>query len=249
MCAAPVALDRRSLLEELPWPEVAAALRRDPRLMVPVGTCLQHGPHLPLATDAIIVERIASELSERHGTLAAPVLPYGVNSQLEQEYAGTASLQRKTLHRLLNDLVAGWEGHGVEEFVFLTAHGFGPHISAIATVVSGRARIRAVDLHSVDLSDHLEEPHRESHGGELETSLLLHLAPELVRMEAAEDLPFEDAAPGARIVGEEPVPPPGSAGVVGSPSLATAAKGETIFRHLVRFLGERILERGARSEV
>ena len=60
--------------------EVAAAIRADPRLIIPVGTCEQHGPHLPLGCDTIIVERLADDLSAEFGVLRAPTLEYGVNN-------------------------------------------------------------------------------------------------------------------------------------------------------------------------
>lgn len=230
-------------LDERPWTEVAEHLRRDPRLLLPIGSTVQHGPHLPVSTDSLVVTRLADALSSRHGVLVAPTLPYGVASRIEQEYAGTSSVDRKTLHRSLNDLVGVWEGHGIEEFVLLTTHGFGPHIAAMATVVSERARVRAVDIHSVDLGDLLEEKARDQHGGELETSLVLHLAPELVRTDRIVDAPPDPGETGRRAVGEEPVPEPGSPGVVGTPSLATAEKGRRVFDYLVEFIGDRVLAR------
>ena len=228
-------------LDELPWTEVASHLRGDARLLLPIGSTLQHGPHLPLSTDSVVVTRLADALSARHGVLVAPTLPYGVVSRVEQEYAGTASIARKTLHRGLNDLVGVWETQGVEEFVLLTAHGYGPHIAAMATVVSERARVRSVDIHSVDLDEHLEGRTAEQHGGELETSLMLHLAPDLVRRGEIADAPLDPEDEKRRMVGEEPLPERGSPGVVGTPSLATAEKGRRTFRYLVEFIGDRVL--------
>jgi creatinine amidohydrolase len=231
-------------LSELSWTEASEHFRRDPRLLVPVGTLLQHGPHLPLNTDTLIVTRLAERLSEEHGVALAPTLPYGVGSETEQAYAGSSCVRGKTLHRMLNELVENWEGQGVEEIYLLTAHGFGPHLQAIGTVVSGRSRIRAVDLHAVDLQAFLDAPHAEEHAGELETSLLLHLAPDLVRKDRVRDMPVEEEALRKLLVGEEPVPLPGSDGVVGCPSRASAAKGREIFEFLVQFLGDRVLRNG-----
>lgn len=228
-------------LDELPWTEVSSCLRGDPRLLLPIGSTLQHGPHLPLSTDTLVVTRLADALSERHGIMVAPTLPYGVASRMEQEYAGTASVGRKTLHRALNDLIGVWESQGVEEFVLLTSHGYGPHIAAMATVVTRRSRVRSVDIHSVDLGKHLEGRTGEQHGGELETSLMLHLAPDLVRTDRIVDAPMDPADGGKRVVGEEPVPERGSPGVVGTPSLASAEKGRRVFRYLVEFIGDRVL--------
>ena len=227
-------------LAELPWRRVVRAIRSDPRLLVPVGSLVQHGPHLPLGTDIIVVTRLAEEISRRRGVLVAPTVPYGAGSERDAEYAGSAPVRGKTLHRTLNELVSSWEKHGFREFVLLTAHGYGPHLQAMATVMSETARIRAVDLHAVDLSEYLEVHHGGEHGGELATSLMLHLEPELVATGEVEDLELPTEAVAGLRVGEEPVPPPGSSGVVGRPSLASAEKGRRVFEHLVEFLGERL---------
>lgn len=233
------------LLGELTWREAARHLREDPRLLVPVGVLIQHGPHLPLATDEIIVTRLAEALSRRHGVLTAPTLPYGAGSERDAEYAGSAPLRGKTLHRTLNELVAVWESHGVEEFVVLTSHGHSAHLQALATVATETSRARAVDLHAVDLSGTLERHQGGEHAGELATSLMLHLEPELVHEEEIEDLELPAELVGELRAGEEPIPPTGSAGVVGRPSLASREKGEKVFRYLVEFLGDRLFEREA----
>src|SRR5437868_1104720 len=111
--------------------EIAEVLSRDQRLIVPVGACEQHGPHLPIGSDTIIVERLADDLSAEFGVLRAPTLEYGVNVVTERNFAGTASFRRKTLHRALNDLVDTWEASGVREFIFLTAHEHDPHLEAL----------------------------------------------------------------------------------------------------------------------
>src|SRR5919197_1214400 len=127
-------------LKELHPADVAAVLARDPRLIIPVGTCEQHGPHMPLGCDTIIVERLSDELSAEFGVLRAPTLEYGVNVDTERESPGNASLRRKTLHRMLNDLIDSWEAHGFREFILLTAHEHDPHLEALSTVVTSGAR-------------------------------------------------------------------------------------------------------------
>lgn len=228
----PVRLDR------LTWPEAAAWFRRDPRLLLPVGTCLQHGPHLPLGMDTILVERLATDVSRRTGILLAPTQPYGVNSDLEQEYAGTASLERKTLHRVLNEIVDSWERQGLEEIILMTTHGYGPQIQAMAAVVSDVVRVRAIDIHAIDLSAFLVSGGAAEHGGEMDTSLLLHLAPELVRRDRAVDAGAGDDVRLA--VRDEPVPAPGTTGVVGRPSLATADGGRRMYEYLVEYIAGRL---------
>lgn len=230
-------------LDRLPWPDVVAHLKRDPRLVLPVGTTLQHGPHLPLSTDTLIVSRLAGELCSRHGVLMAPALPYGACSARERGYAGTSALERKTLHRVLNDLVGTWESQGVDEIVLLTAHGYGPHVSALATAMSESARIRAVDLTRMDLEGFRSGPPGPEHAGEVETSLMLHLAPELVRMDRAEDVILAADRVDELTEGSGPVPPPGGMGIVGAPTRATADNGRRIYEHMVEALDERIFGR------
>ena len=77
-----------------------------------MGTTEQHGPHLPLGCDTIIVERLADDLSASFQILRAPTVEYGVNAVTRVAYPGSASLSRKTLHRLMNELVGTWEEGG-----------------------------------------------------------------------------------------------------------------------------------------
>src|SRR5690606_1641387 len=129
-------------LDEMSWVDVAAHLARDSRLIVPVGAMEQHGPHLPLGSNALIVRRLAADLSREFGVLRAPTFQYGVNVRAGRRFAGTASLTAKTLHRALNELLGSWEDHGVTEFIVLTAHRHTPHLDALATLLTYRARVR-----------------------------------------------------------------------------------------------------------
>src|SRR5438128_7508700 len=126
--------------------EVRFILERDARLLVPVGTCEQHGPHLPLGCDTIIVERLADDLSGALEILRAPTIEYGVNTATKRPSPGNASVRRKTLHRWMNDLLGSWEEAGVESFIILTAHGHDPHQEALSTLRTHQARIFTVDV-------------------------------------------------------------------------------------------------------
>ena len=80
--------------------------------------------------------------------LLAPTVEYGVNVETERGFAGNASLRKKTLHRMLNDLLNTWESTGLREFILLTAHEHDPHLEALSTVItneragSGRRHFR-----------------------------------------------------------------------------------------------------------
>lgn len=220
-------------LDELSWIDVAAHLARDPRLLIPVGALEQHGPHLPLGANVLIARRLAVDLAAAQGVLRAPTIYYGVNVACERAFAGTASLSPKTLHRVLNELLAAWEEDGVREFILLTAHRHDPHLDALATLLTQEARVRVVSVWDVEVGDLLEAQETPLHAGEAETSVLLHLHPELVRMERARDFAMEPEHFHRYIRGQLPVPPPGGAGVVGFPTRATAEKGRLIYERIL----------------
>jgi len=219
-------------LDELPWPEVGRALARDPRLLLPVGALEQHGPHLPLGTNTLVAVQVAVAVSERTGILRAPPLSYGVTVG-GGPWAGSAGLRRKTFHRVLNELLDRWEDHGVREFVVITAHRYEPHVEALLLSLTAHSTTKVFDLHQIDVADLLEADPASEHGGELETSLLLHLAPHLVRTDELADFEPGDRLLRRYIRGRVPTPPKESRGVVGSPSLATAAKGKAVFNRWV----------------
>lgn len=203
-------------------------METDPRLIVPVGTCEQHGPHMPLGCDTVIVERLADELSAEFGILRAPTLEYGVNVDTALAFAGNAAVRRKTLHRVLNDLIDSWEASGIREFILLTAHEHDPHLEAMSTVITSGARVRVVDIFALDFSDLLEGQQEPMHGDEVDTSIMLHLAPQLVEMSLARDymMSREELRRYRRGWLRVPEQSPGS---IGRPTLATAEKGATIY--------------------
>lgn len=227
--------------------DVAAVIERDPRLILPIGTCEQHGPHLPLGSDTLIVERLSADLSAESGVLLAPTVEYGVNVETEKGFAGNASLRKKTLHRMLNDLIDSWEATGIREFILLTAHEHDPHLEALSTVITSGARVRVVDIFGIDFSDLLQGQTEPMHGDEVDTSLLLYIAPELVDMSLAQDymMSREELRRYRRGWLKVPSTSPGS---IGRPSLATAEKGRAIYERLYTKIRDRIFAAPPPSE-
>jgi creatinine amidohydrolase len=226
--------DNSSLsLHDLSWVDVAAYLARDTRLIVPVGSLEQHGPHLPLGTNTLIATRVSDDISGRLGILRAPAVGYGVNfygapASAGKGYAGTTTLRQKTLHRTLNEMLSAWERGGFTEFVLLSAHRHDPHLDALATLVTRAARVRVVSIWDVDIVDLLENQRGPLHGGEAETSLMLYLYPELVHMDRARDVLPETGAQAGSGRRRLPDLQPGGAGVIGAPTVATVEKGRRI---------------------
>jgi creatinine amidohydrolase len=187
-------------------------LRARPTLLVPVGTTEQHGPHLPLGCDSLIVERLADDLSAASGIPRAPAIEYGVQPPTHP-LPGGAALRRKTLHRVMNELIESWEeGAGVREFVILTAQANDAHLEALSTIRTAEASVVVLDVFGLDFGDRLVTPRPKVAGGELDTSLLLYIAPAFV----AHDLvPLELAA--------------------------SSTKGEALYRFILERLKERLL--------
>jgi creatinine amidohydrolase len=220
-------------IKEMTPGAVRERLQERPGLVMPVGTTEQHGPHLPLGCDTIIVEHLADDLSAEFGILRAPTLEYGVHAPAHA-FPGGASLRRRTLHRVMNELIESWEeGAGVREFVVLTAQASEAHLEALSTIRTEEARVQVIDVFSLDFGALLERPGAPIQGGELDTSLLLYLAPEQVRMEHARDFAITPEMLGRYRPGHSRRLPQGSPGSVGFPSLASAQKGELLYRFIL----------------
>jgi len=225
-------------LDEMSWVDVAAHLASDSRIIIPIGSLEQHGPHLPLGTNTLIALRIADDLSAEFRVLRAPAMSYGINyygatRPVGRAYAGTTTLRAKTLHRAVNELLAGWELHGIQEFIVVTAHRHEPHLEALATLSTRAARVRVLSIWDVAIADLLTSQPGPLHADEAETAVMLHLYPDLVRMDRARDAAVTPAAVRRFRQGRLPPPPPDGAGVIGKPTAATAERGRQIYERIL----------------
>jgi creatinine amidohydrolase len=222
-------------LKEMTPVAVGERLRERAALVVPVGTTEQHGPHLPLGCDTIIVERLADDISAMYGIPRASTVEYGVHAAT-RPFPGGAALRRRTLHRVMNELIESWEaGAGVQDFLILTAQSSEAHLEALSTIRTDDARVQVVDIFSLDFGTLLERP-APVQGGELDTSLMLYLAPHLVRMDLAQDFELTPEMLARYRPGHSRRLPAGSPGSVGFPSLASAQKGERLYTFMLEWV-------------
>lgn len=232
------------LLERMAWPEVQAEVEggRD-TVVVPLGAVEQHGPHLPLGTDAMFGDEIGRAAAERLNAFLAPTIPVGC-SHHHLAFAGTISLEEETYHRVVGDIVRALASHGFKRIVLLPTHGgnFRPLGEALARLgpLEGVKIIAFTDvgmLASATIGTGAElgitAAEGGIHAGEWETSMMLALRPELVRMERAEPGYVGDLASGMQRFFTEGIHVLADNGVFGDPRRASARAGEKYIERLV----------------
>ncbi len=192
-------MSRPLRLKEMTPTRAAELLAQVPRLLIPAGTLEVRGPHLPIGCDTIILDQLADDLSTATGIPRTPTIDFGVHAAGEGDKPGTAAFSRKTLHRAVNELIAGWEEcAGVRDTLILTAHAADTHLEALSTIRT-IGRVRVVDILALSSLLPIREVRQGPwHGGEVDTSLMLHLAPDLVDAARIPPLLPASAEKGAR---------------------------------------------------
>lgn len=227
-------------LIELAWPAVSA-LSKDTPVVIPIAALEQHGHHLPLFTDSLLLGEVVrrTKLSLADQVLFAPLMWLG-NSDHHLDFAGTLSAAPRTYLDLLNGLAENFLKHGFRRLVFFNGHGGndGPGRQAVFELRQRhRARNDLLLLLATYWSlgtqpweiDPSIQQREMGHACEWETSMILRLDPALVGdYRGAAPVEFgQGFAPAARgwVTQDRTTP-----GHIGSPHLASAEKGETLLR-------------------
>lgn len=216
------------------WPEVP----RGALLVVPLGSCEQHGPHLPLDVDLRIAVHLARRLcASRPDALMGPPIPVGASGE-HAGFPGTLSIGTEALVTVLVELARSAvpdpaaAAAGRDPFrAVLVVNGHGGNVEACG---------RAAGLLAEEGRDlgvwHPVVPGGDSHAGRTETSMVLHLCPEVVRrdrVEVGSTARWREIGDTVRRDGLAAVTPNG---VLGDPRAATAEEGERVLDDLVRAL-------------
>lgn len=223
-----------------PLPTATAIEERDRAAdvaLLPVGAFEQHGAHLPLSTDSLIAGLVAERLAEAYDLLRLPPVTIGCSHEHEGLLAGTVSISATTLHAIVTDIADSLERTGIRKLVVISGHGGNYVLSNVvqeANVTERRMSLYpgrdAWNQARTDAGCQLS-PHDDMHGGELETSLLLHAAPELVRdgwQHADHEAPHR---PDLLTLGTAGYT---TSGIIGRPSLASAEKGAALLDSVTR---------------
>jgi creatinine amidohydrolase len=249
--------------DELTWPEMREAIARQPAVLLPFGSVEDHGPHLPLNTDNVIVEAICLEAARRAPgqMLVMPLVAYGLDEH-HMDFPGTVSVDMQTLIAYVGDVALSATRHGFTHVLIVNGHGSNASIADLAArrvVLESGAICGAMSPNAAidpTLADPTFSQMRRSapggvaHAGEYETAMMLHVRPDLVQMDKA-----------VREVGQIKLtyfnwdyPEPSilawqdwwsrmsESGVCGDPTVATAELGQALFgttvENLIRFVRE-----------
>ena len=228
------------ILENITMNEFKKYLNRTKTIVFPFGTVEEHGRHLPLNTDSFIIQEALKIVAKRKKFFLAPIVYYGVCTTTKN-HPGTISITPETLRRLSFDLVIEAYKKGLRNFLLISGHGGSLHMSALketAEILIEKLKgikiavFSPYDLLWKELSEIAETPN-DSHAGELETSMMLYLSPELVKGMAPEEYP---TIPKPFSVKDKVRYWPG--GVWGNPKKASAEKG----RKAIKLMTDKIAE-------
>jgi len=230
------------VLADLTWPQAEAVLTADAVVVIPLGAAAkEHGPHLRLDNDLRLAQYLAARVVEACEVVLAPTIPYHFYPAFV-EYPGSTHLAFDTARDLLLDIVRSLAQHGPRRFYVLNTgiSTLGPLRAAAGRLAEDGLVLRFTDLRAAGAAArlHVERQQRGSHADEIETSVMLYVAPERVDMRRAvrDDRP---AAPGGltrNAAGEGIFSP---SGVWGDATLATREKGRIVVEAmLAHILGE-----------
>lgn len=254
--------DRGTILwAEMTRLEIAEAAKKDTLVIVPVGAIEQHGPHLPINTDICHSYEIAKLVAKRErDVVVAPPVWWGY-SPYHAGLAGTISLRPEVFLGLLQDICDGIISHGFRKIFLLNGHGGNRNLISVAVFECMRRTGVSIAAASYwDLAADRIKQIRESpmggmaHACELETSLQLLFQPKLVKMGLATremvnslrsygtTMSFKDLQDFGAVTTGYDIARSDPTGILGDPTLASAAKGEQIVRVVLEGISQFIQE-------
>ncbi len=228
-------------LETLTWEQAERALEHANTLLLPLGArSKEHGPHLPLNNDWLIAEYLAMRVAEQCGVLVLPTLQYGYYPAF-CEYPGSISLGEETCRDMVVDIHRSFQPHcQLPLYVLNTGHStVAPLLQAQRILGEEGLRMDFTDptVAFAPLRQKVETQPAGSHADEIETSMMLYIAPEIVQMKRAQRDIHPSLGPGG--LTRDPLAKTGTysaTGAYGDPTLASVEKGEIIVEGMVDYL-------------
>lgn len=226
-------------LADRTWPEFGEQVSDRSVAVVPLGSTEQHGPHLPLATDHLIAEALASAAAEETGVIRTPTIAVGVSPH-HRQFPGTMWVDPPEFRDYVEAFTRNLAYHGIDRVVYVNAHGGNvQHLREVGRRLHEDGTTYAIewmwDESIPKLVDDLFE-HNGPHAGPKETAMITHIAPELVRNDQFENardnglVHLEDSdamVHGARTYYD--AAENSANGAFGDPTDVTPEKGERLF--------------------
>lgn len=227
-------------LDELTMPETEKAAEKGKIVILPVGSVEEHGKHLPLCTDCLQPENIAVEVARKAGCLVAPPLRYGVCTETRY-FSGTISVSFESLHSMVCDVLDELVRQGFKRLIVLSGHAGSLHMAALKLAArdvldkyveeSEKRALRIVVLSDYDFAYELRGKQfdaHDGHGGEIETSRILAIRPDLVKGRTEKNF---SEMPRFEIVANPRDFWPN--GIQGDPSKASVEKGRIANKYII----------------
>ncbi|MBT2458220.1 creatininase family protein [Streptomyces sp. ISL-86] len=224
-----------SVVNLLPTATSTDVAELQPRVAVlPIGSFEQHGRYLPLITDTAIACVVSQEIASSYPVHLLPPITMSCSHE-HAAFPGTVSISAKTLYAVIDDIRASLARCGIHKLVIVNGHGGNYVLSNVvqeANVDGPTVSLFPLGADWNRARDHaglVSDRHADMHAGEIETSILLHAAPELVRDGFADADHDGGSRPFLLVQGMSAYT---ESGVIGFPSHATADKGKAVLASL-----------------
>ncbi|MFC6976087.1 creatininase family protein [Halomicroarcula sp. GCM10025709] len=172
------------------WPDLESYFEAESLALVPLGSTEQHGPHLPEGTDHIIAEAFARRAAEETGYLCTPTINVGVSPH-HRQFHGTMSVDAPAFRDYVESLTRSLTEHGIDRVLYVNAHGGNvDHLREVGRRLRDTETMYAIEwMWDESITERIQEVFERPgpHGGPKETSLIQHLAGELVHEDRIED--------------------------------------------------------------
>ncbi len=196
--------------------------------ILPVGSLEQHGGHLPVSTDTIIAERVAEKIADYFNAYLLPPIPYSISLEHEEKIS-TIAISPPLLFRIVVEIARSLKSHGFKCLVIVNGHGGNFILRNATRWINYRIKLLTIliDLTGMYFGERFS---KDVHAGRIETSLMLYLAPELVKREF-----IVDAVPSVPrdYLDYKPLTRISSSGVWGEAKKSTPEEGKALFEQLV----------------
>lgn len=231
----------RLWFDELSMKEVERAAKDGKVIIIPIGSVEEHGDHLPLCTDSLQPEYVASEVAKKTKCLVAPPLRYGVCTST-RNFPGTISIGFESLHGIIRDILEEFIRNGFMRILVLSGHAGQAHMAALRLAAqeviwrhereSSEKKPKIMVCSDYDFAYELKGKYfneKDGHAGTIETSRVMAIRSGLIKRKGKKSFPklprFEIVADPERYF---------PSGVIGDPTIASAEKGRMINKYVIK---------------